>query len=267
VITTNKTIRRLISSYRGENENAIIIDASAASAGSILERFEGATAPIVVRGYLQGTHLDGLTFDTIKARAGHMLLDPRWKPTQVYHSLDAVANEAPVSLGEYLDAAVMGQAARQDLYVRFRNLRVPLELRNALGLIRPSFLRPHEVLLPCIWMGAAGSCSNLHTDPQDNFVVCVIGHKRFWLHPPSALETIKAESVMGTAFMRSSLDPRRPDHPVSCVTVDVFAGDLLLLPLGWAHFVECVEASFTYNYWLDPRETPYFERVKKGVSR
>ena len=238
------------------------LDRATSSDDAIVKHFRGAARPIVVRAYLRGTALDGIDFDDVSARAGHLMLDPAWKPSLLYQAADgASAADAPMPLRDYLALAVLGAQARQDLYARFRNLRVPLELRQALGLIRPAFLRPHEVHLPCIWMGAAGSCSNLHTDPQDNFVLTVIGHKRLWLHAPSELAALEAESVMGSAFMRSPFDPRKPGHPAHCVVLDLYPGDLLLLPLGWPHFVECLAPSFTYNYWLNPAEVPYFERA------
>ena len=260
-------IQWLMRTWRGPFDRVEILERAHTPDEDILAHFNGAARPVVVRGYLAGTPLAGITFEDVRARAGALMLDPRWKPSHIYNTIDSSANDARISLDDYLAAAVLGETVRQDLYVRFRNLRVPLEFRNALGLLRPAFLRPHEVHLPCIWMGAAGSCSNLHTDPQDNFVLCVIGHKRFWLHPPSALPDIQAESVMGSAFLRSPLDPREAGHPVPTVALDLYPGDLLLLPMGWAHFVECLAPAFTYNYWLDPRETPFFERASTGTRQ
>jgi Cupin-like domain len=246
----------------------LYLDRSSVPDNQILKHFSGAQRPVVIRGYLGGTALAGITFDDIAARAGHMTLDPAWKPSLVYQTCDSGgAADGPMLLSDYLEKAVLGSQVRQDLYVRFRNLRVPLDLRNALGLIRPGFLRPHEVHLPCIWMGGSGSCSNLHTDPQDNFVLSVVGLRRFWLHAPSELAAIQAESIMGTAFLRSPFDPRRADHPARFVVLDLMPGDLLMLPLGWPHFVECITPSFSYNYWLDPRETPFFERKTQDDLR
>jgi ribosomal protein L16 Arg81 hydroxylase len=49
---------------------------------------------------------------------------------------------------------------------------------------------------------------------------------------------------------------------VPSTTVDLEAGDLLFLPFGWAHFVECRANAFTYNYWLNPKEAPFFKRAE-----
>lgn len=248
--------------WQGPFESVKLLDRARVRDEEALGHFLGAQRPVVIRDFLAGTPLAGMTYEKVLAAAGSMKLDPSWKPSSIYNTLDGGNGDGgAILLREYVEQAVLGASARQDLYVRFRNLRVPLALRRALGLIRPAFLKPHEVLLPCIWMGGPGSCSNLHTDPQDNFVVSMIGHRRFWLHAPSELQAIRAESIMGSAFYRSPLDPRRPDHPARCVVVDLGPGDLLMLPLGWPHFVECLTPSFTYNYWLDPRETPFFERV------
>ena len=255
----NAKIAALVESWHGPLEPPLELDARR-DRHRIRASFVGAHRPVVVRRFLEGTALDGLTFEDVRQRAGHLYLDPTHKPALIYHSAPQ-GDRGPMRLSDYLDQAVFGDGPpRQDLYARFRNLRVPRTLRSALGLIRPDFLRPHEVNLPCIWMGGAGATSNLHTDPQDNFVLSVIGRRRFWVHPPSELALLRATSVMGTAFYRSAMDPRDPDHPAACQVIDLGPGDLFLLPLGWPHFVECLQPSFTYNYWLDPQETPFFLR-------
>ncbi|WZB73459.1 hypothetical protein WJ968_05665 [Achromobacter xylosoxidans] len=127
---------------RGPFDRVEILERAHTPDEDILAHFNGAARPVVVRGYLAGTPLDGITFEDVRARAGALMLDPRWKPSHIYNTIDSSANDARISLDDYLAAAVLGETVRQDLYVRFRNLRVPLEFRNALGLLRrPSCVR------------------------------------------------------------------------------------------------------------------------------
>jgi lysine-specific demethylase 8 len=146
-------------------------------------------------------------------------------------------------------------------------LRIPKEFRKDLGLIRPSFLPRDEMNPPCIWIGKGGSSTCLHTDPNDNFVVVCIGTKRFHLFPPRDLRWLYLGQVASSALLTSPVDPRDPDlerfpdfRNTHGTVLDLEAGDLFFLPLGWAHFVESPTASFTYNYWLKPDATPFFKR-------
>lgn len=236
--------------------------------------FAAAGGPVVVRGYLGGTPLAGLRFEEVRARAGEFFLDPADKPELVVQAYRRwVASGRPMRLSDYLERTLDPEHPPDpELYKLYRNLRIPAEFRAALGLIRPGFLAAGEVNPPCIWIGAGGSCTRLHTDPNDNFVLAVIGSKRFHLFSPADFANLYMQQIGASAFLRSPVDPRAPDfaaYPLyrraRCVSVDLRAGDLLFLPLGWPHFVESLESTFTYNYWLHSRQVPYFKRREGGA--
>jgi len=250
-------------------DGVLTIEASEVSTRQLPGLLASAGKPVIVKGYLKGTPLEDLTFEVVRATAGHYFLDPSEKPDLVVqHYSRWVEASTPMLLGDYIDKVVLAQGPfDSEPYKRYRNIRISDHFRQSLGLIRPGFLSEGEVNPPCIWLGRKGSWTGLHTDPNDNFVLAVIGSKRFYLFSPSDLSRLYFGQVGQTAFLRSSIDPRRPDtetYPLyklaNCVTADLNPADLLFLPFGWPHFVECSANAFTYNYWLNSREIPFFKR-------
>ncbi len=248
---------------------ARIVDADSLDPASILQFLATELRPTIIRKYLKGTPLENLTFERVRRRAGGHWLSAADKPriaSQVYaDELDS----KPMLLRDYLDNEVLSPGpADALLYEKYRNLRISKEFRKDLGLIRPPFLPREEVRPPCIWIGKGGSSTCLHTDPNDNFVLVCIGTKRFHLFPPSDLRWLYLGQISTSLLLTSPIDPRDPDlqrYPdfrnARGDLVELQAGDLFFLPLGWAHFVESPSASFTYNYWLKPDATPFFKRT------
>ncbi len=253
---------------------ALAIPAASLDPAGIMDLLIGESRPIILRGYFEGTALANLTFERVRATAGHHWLSARDKPriaSQVY--ADKLDTE-PMLFRDYLDSEVLSAGpADPSLYEKYRNLRVSKEFRKDLGLIRPPFVPRGELNLPCIWIGKGGTWTCLHTDPNDNFVAACIGTKRFHLFPPCDLQWLYLGQVSTSSLLTSPIDPRVPDlerypdfRKTHGATIDLKAGDLMFLPLGWAHFVESPEASFTYNYWVKPDATPFFKRTAARTS-
>jgi hypothetical protein len=247
---------------------ALVLRATEIDESDMLQLLIAESRPVVFRGYLAATPLEDLTFERLRTMAGHHWLSAADKPriaSKVYR--DELDSE-PMLLRDYLDFEVLAPGPAQSiLYEKYRNLRVGGEFRRDLNLIRPSFVPRAELNPPCIWIGKAGTWTCLHTDPNDNFVLVAIGTKRFHLFPPSDLQWLYLGQVSSSSLLTSPIDPRNPDlerYPdfrnTHATTLDLQAGDLFFLPLGWAHFVESATASFTYNYWVKPDATPFFKR-------
>jgi hypothetical protein len=258
----------------GDQSQALIVFDEDLNRESILDFLIQESRPVIIRKYLDKTPLADLSFETLRERAGHHWLSAADKPriaSKVYaDSLDA----EPMLLRDYLDQEVLSPGpARPEFYERYRNLRVSKEFRADLCLIRPLFVPRDDLNQPCVWIGKGGTSTCLHTDPNDNFVFMCIGRKRFHLFPPQDLKWLYLGQVSSSSLLTSPVDPRNPDlgrYPdfrnTSGSVVDLQQGDLFFLPLGWAHFVESPESSFTYNYWVKPDATPFFKRKPSGAA-
>lgn len=253
---------------------ALVLEAAHLDPSRIPDLLIAESRPVVIRRYLDGTPLEDLTFERLRAMAGHHCLSVADKPSIASRVYADGLDSEPMLLRDYLDYEVLAPGpANPKLYERYRNLRVPQEFRRDLCLIRPSFLPRSEVNLPCIWIGKGGTSTCLHTDPNDNFVTMCIGTKRFHLFPPCDLQWLYLRQVSASSLLTSPIDPREPDlerYPdfrnTNGTTVDLEAGDLFFLPLGWAHFVESPTSSFTYNYWVKSDATPFFKRAATRPS-
>jgi Cupin-like domain len=250
-------------------DEALIIPASELAQHEIPEFLARESRPVVLRRFLDGTRIAGLTFEHVRSLAGHHWLSASDKPRIASKVYGDGLDSRPMLLRDYLDGDVLAPGPGDpSLYEKYRNLRISKEFRQDLGLVRPRFLPREEMNPPCIWIGRGGSSTCLHTDPNDNFVVVCIGTKRFHLFPPRDLQWLYLGQIASSSLLTSPVDPRDPDlerYPDFAKThrtvLDLEAGDLFFLPLGWAHFVESPTASFTYNYWLKPDATPFFKRT------
>lgn len=264
-------LRDLSSWYAGRPDmtDVTILDGPVPDSDSLRDRLIEARHPVVVRGYLRESTLDGLTFADLKRRAGRFMMDPCEKPRTIVQNYGRWVASAPaVTLQTYIETALEAETpAYPDMYHHYRNLRIDETFAESLGLIRPDFLADEEVKDPCLWIGRQGSTTSMHTDPHDNFVLTVIGRKRFHLYSPGDVPNLYLYPVGNTLFLRSPVDPRHVDaetYPLAekarCLRVELYAGDLFYLPVGWAHMVETLENAFTYNYWLTAESRPYFDR-------
>lgn len=111
--------------------------------------------------------------------------------------------------------------------------------------------------LPAInaWLGPAGTVSPLHTDPNDNIFVQLVGKKVILLHPSS--ENSKLYAVDGLMNNTSAVDARAPDlnaFPLYAdakgYCVEVNEGDALFIPKGMWHFVMSRTPSWSLSFWF-----------------
>lgn len=138
-----------------------------------------------------------------------------------------------------------------------------------------------------MWMGSAGSDTWLHKDSNDNFILQILGKKKFTVFPPRDADYLYlgAESdYVGSdkrksLYRRSSIPGRRKgsgdndeadgDGKDGCgigrhgvdlskfplyththpLCFDLQPGDILFLPAGWFHYVWNEEPSFSMNVW------------------
>jgi hypothetical protein len=121
------------------------------------------------------------------------------------------------------------------------------ELRAPAGFIAPDVREPDSTHL---WFGPAGTLSNLHHDGVNVLFCQVYGRKRFWLIP--SFETPRLYNDRGFYSAVDILAPQLKRYPafqhVRVRSLDVGPGDALLIPVGWWHAVQALEASISVTF-------------------
>lgn len=103
-----------------------------------------------------------------------------------------------------------------------------------------------------VWLGPAGTVSCLHTDPQDNLLCQVVGHKRVVLVDPAQSAALApCEGVMNNT---SRVDPEevcdcRLPGDVTLLIAELGPGDALFIPRGWWHHARALTVSASVNFW------------------
>lgn len=167
-----------------------------------------------------------------------------------------------VSLRELL--ARFEGAPTNDMYLVARNSLLlrdafrPLleDLRAPEGYIHPDLGGPDRVH---VWLGPAGTLSNLHHDHLNVLFCQVWGRKQVWLAP--SWETPWMSNVRGFYSAVDVMAPdtvRFPDFArVALHTVEVGPGDVLFLPVGWWHALRALDPSLSVTF-VNFEETPGF---------
>jgi hypothetical protein len=105
-----------------------------------------------------------------------------------------------------------------------------------------------------VWIGPAGTCSDMHTDPQDNLLCQVFGAKRVLLVSPAHSSAIAAHK--GAMSNTATVNPEDPDQLVVLRAAGVSVqeawlgpGSVLFIPQGWWHHVRAISHSASVSFW------------------
>lgn len=107
-----------------------------------------------------------------------------------------------------------------------------------------------------IFLGPGGSKTPLHVDPclTHAWLAQVRGRKRFILYKPAHLQHLY-DAAGHPADVR---EPDRLNHPTFDLAtpyeVVLQPGDVLFVPAGWAHQVECVDDSISLTHNFLPKQ-------------
>ena len=140
---------------------------------------------------------------------------------------------------------------------------------RGLNLSAPPIVRAEHMEHPHLWLGTAPVHTAFHHDCCDNYVVQLVGTKRFMLAPPTAWRdlspTCNRSGVPNTPCWASVEHPDSRfglfTHAASVmksirptITVDVRPGKVLFMPAGWFHHVTNLEPTVMANFWMRGRE-------------
>jgi len=98
-----------------------------------------------------------------------------------------------------------------------------------------------------LWIGPAGTVTPLHHDTCSVLFAQLHGRKLFRLASP--LDTALFD---GAVAMYAAVDPEAPatyaDRDVRFTTVDLQAGEILFIPVGWWHHVRALDVSISVSF-------------------
>ncbi|XP_007948472.1 bifunctional peptidase and arginyl-hydroxylase JMJD5 [Orycteropus afer afer] len=105
------------------------------------------------------------------------------------------------------------------------------------------------------WFGPQGTVSPLHQDPQQNFLVQVIGRKYIQLYSPKDSEALYPHDSH-LLHNTSQVDVENPDlekfprfaeaASLSCI---LSPGEILFIPVKYWHYVRALDLSFSVSFW------------------
>ncbi|KAM5328551.1 bifunctional peptidase and arginyl-hydroxylase JMJD5 isoform 3-T3 [Glossophaga mutica] len=105
------------------------------------------------------------------------------------------------------------------------------------------------------WFGPPGTISPLHQDPQQNFLVQVLGRKYIRLYSPQESEALYPHDTH-LLHNTSQVDVENPDLErfpgfaeapfLSCI---LSPGEILFIPVKYWHYVRALDLSFSVSFW------------------
>jgi hypothetical protein len=154
-------------------------------------------------------------------------------------------------LGGFIDAIETG---RDDRYLMTSLEELPPSLAADLPVPRYCTTAPWK--RGVLWMGRAGTVSNLHRDLADNIHVQIAGTKRFVLVSPEYDARVYPSRLWDSVPNGSRVDVERPDYHrfpklagVRTQSVELEPGDGLYIPRRWWHHVRTIEHATSVNFW------------------
>lgn len=146
-------------------------------------------------------------------------------------------------------------------------LRLPLE--GALSaLSRDAPLEPYcrraVAMKRNLWIGAAGTSSDLHFDMTHNLVAQLRGRRRVTLFSPDQRGALYPYPLRSLNAHHSQVRLDAPDlqsfprfSEARRETVWLEPGEMLFIPRGWWHHFESLDASIAMNaFWATPSHVP-----------
>jgi lysine-specific demethylase 8 len=105
-----------------------------------------------------------------------------------------------------------------------------------------------------IWIGQGGCRSALHVDPKLNFATQIVGRKKWTIFPSDQNDLLYIPSKHIPRLNFSPINMDKPDllkYPkfkeATPIEFILSAGEVLFLPLNWAHYVYTLEFSISMS--------------------
>jgi len=139
-----------------------------------------------------------------------------------------------------------------DLYITAYNSGAN---RQALAPLEADLGHLKEYLTPgpgMMWIGPGGTFTPLHFDLTNNLIAQLVGAKHVILLPPSETQRLYNHRHVFSAVHDITDEARLNLHPLARAAqtfeVELNAGDLLFVPIGWWHQVTALDFSVTITH-------------------
>jgi hypothetical protein len=142
-----------------------------------------------------------------------------------------------------------------------RNLHMSSRNLAAMGVSRPPYIQKQRFQAASAWFGTSTSDTKFHHDCCDNFVMMIVGVKRWFIAPPTdwrTLRPVRCEGDNQSLCWANVPYPNQKDLPedkqkivdvLNSIVVDLRAGDMLYLPAGWWHHITNLGPTVMMNHW------------------
>ena len=225
------------------------------SRAEFLEKYYSVNRPVILQGLLEEWPAIRLwTAEYLKSMAGNEIIEVMMdRENNRDFELTPDKHRREVPFGNYVDMVYSGKVTN-DYYLvaknRFFQRTAGRVLLNDICVFN-EYLDPgsleNQVYL---WFGPAGTVTPLHHDVCNIFIAQVTGRKQVKMIPPYEWAYLNNE----IGFF-SSVDCENPDierYPefrnAQVLNVNLEAGEVLFIPVGWWHQVRSLQASMTVSF-------------------
>lgn len=237
------------------------------SEGEFYDRYYATNTPLVIEKRLAGwPATEKWTLDYLAARFGDRVVevqsdrgrDPTYEMNSDHH-------KKSMKLADYIGLIREGPA--NEFYMTANNFghnqKVLAELFDDLGDL-PEFFDPAAANAKrgMLWLGPAGTITQLHHDLTNNLMVQVVGRKMVKMISP--LDTPKLYNHKHVYSRITDVDSPDIDHAAfplykeaTIVPVPLNPGDVLFIPIGWWHHVRSLDVSMTLTHTNFRRRNDY----------
>ncbi|MCX6107376.1 MAG: cupin-like domain-containing protein [Proteobacteria bacterium] len=200
--------------------------------------------------------------DYLCQHAGHKTvaceLGPLFECTRVTDDGDIIAiKRARVPLSKII--RVIKNHTHQDIYASEWNIFEDCpDLLNDIDLTTPDLYNPVLAAKPKCYVGPANAFTPIHYDHAPNFTAQIFGRKQWTFYPPSQLKYLhlyprfsqmghfsRAHCLADLADYSKFPDLRR----VTPQTVVINQGEVLYIPIRWAHHVTSLEPTISLHFF------------------
>ena len=238
------------------------------SSAEFFDRYYATNTPLVIENRLAGwPAMTKWTLDYLAERFGNRMVevqsDRSRDPT---YEMNSDKHKKSMTLGAYLDLIRSGPA--NEYYMTANNFghnqKVLAELFEDLGDLE-EFIDPKapDAKRGMLWLGPAGTITQLHHDLTNNLMVQVVGRKIVKMISP--LDTPKLYNHKHVYSRITDVDASDIDYAAyplfkdaTIVRVPLNPGDVLFIPIGWWHHVRSLDVSMTLTYTNFRRRNDYY---------